>query len=421
LLADPWIRRTIFLLVGVSALYLGAALVVGAGGLNALSGDQAPNIRSALATIGVFWALTSLGILAIASGLHRPRETALAISSGLLALAAAEAALRLTYPPSWRPLEKLPSSRYHHVHRSDSVMYQGNFEGTDVVVRTNEDGFRSSHSREEFRSYPNRIVILGPDSVAVLNAGAISHSPMLGVRIFDGVVRHYRPTLVLYVLDTTDIGDDLSYEKELVDVDGESVFHLPDMPTASYYGALVQVADPNRLSRHLLRPYRILKRVAGYEASLPPRYDWYDFRLKIGGVVETNRFFIYRHPLEETLPHFERTWAHVTALAAAAKEEGAEFMLVLMPRYHHWNPEESAENWEKDQYAPDEPWQYEYFRFFEERRDQVPFEIFNLLPAFQETGRFPLVFTIDPHLNPEGHSFVGEVLAGHLTESGRLR
>jgi hypothetical protein len=68
----------------------------------------------------------------------------------------------------------------------------------------------------------------------------------------------------------------------------------------------------------------------------------------------------------------------------------------------------------------DEPYQYEYFRFFEQRRSTAPFEIIDLLPAFQASQEYPLVFRDDPHWNEAGHAFVARMLVDRLIESGRI-
>jgi hypothetical protein len=114
------------------------------------------------------------------------------------------------------------------------------------------------------------------------------------------------------------------------------------------------------------------------------------------------------------MPFFERTLGYVEALAASVQRSGAEFVLVVAPRFHHWSANECPDNWESDKYALDEPYEYEYFRFFEQQRAAASFEIFNLLPAFQATSEFPLVFRDDPHWNEAGHGFVARTLAERL-------
>ena len=51
------------------------------------------------------------------------------------------------------------------------------------------------------------------------------------------------------------------------------------------------------------------------------------------------------------------------------------------------------------------------FRYFEERGRTAAFAVHSLLPAFQATEQFPLVFDSDPHWNTAGHEFVAQTLA----------
>ena len=391
------------------------------------------------------WLVIAVLLVPLAIGLrYRTAKTLLALGSIAATLGVTEVAMRYTYPPSWQPLRKLPSREYHHINRPNAVLYEGRVEGKDVLVRTNEDGFRTGHDRGEFLHYRDRIVVLGDsftfgadvrqefvfpevmekllrqklrrDDVGVLNAGTISYSPLLGKRIFDGIVVNYRPTLVLYVLDVTDIGDDYNYERELVGNGPGSHFDWTGLRTAHYYGALAELVDLEWVLDVLDRPITPLLRLAGSRSAPAREYDWYDFRALIGGQIEKNRYFIYRHPLEQTRPYFDRTWGYITKLADSVRRSGARFELIVAPRYHHWNPRESPKNWEDEEYELNEPFQYEYFRYFDERRASAPFEIFDLLPAFRATTEFPLVFEDDPHWNEAGHAFVARTLATHLLE-----
>jgi hypothetical protein len=133
-----------------------------------------------------------------------------------------------------------------------------------------------------------------------------------------------------------------------------------------------------------------------------------------------NRYFIYRHPLERTRPFFERTLGHVGRVAERARRIGARFALVVVPRYHHWSDRECPDNWERGAYGGNEPFSNEYFRFFEESRATAGFPILGLLPAFQATSEFPLVFRHDPHWNARGHDFVARLLAEDLPARGLL-
>jgi hypothetical protein len=136
--------------------------------------------------------------------------------------------------------------------------------------------------------------------------------------------------------------------------------------------------------------------------------------------MEYNRYFIYRHPLEVLEPHFERTLQNINRLAAMVNDAGARFVLVVVPRFHHWNPKESPDYWEKDQYTLDEPHQHAYLEFFDRKQDELPYPVFNLLPAFQATETFPLVIPGDTHWNTAGNRLVAETLSEYLVNEGHV-
>lgn len=445
---DPRLRhvavQTMRMLLIVTVLAVAMAGVTLAGGLDSLASDDQVSVPHVLKSLAVWWGLACLMLLLVAGFRSKPKETSLAVISALLAVLVAEAVLRFTYPPSWRRFVQAPSPEYHHVNLPNQHMYFGSVLGADVFVTTNEDGLRSRYSRREYLTHRHRIAVLGDSftfgfrvrqeqafpqvleqllqdklskDIAVLNAGVVSYSPLLAERLFDGVIRHYRPTLVLYCLDPTDIGDDYKYAKALVASGDRTRFHRPGASTPSYYGAVAQVIHLDALIEVGLRPLRWLQASLG-ETS--PELDWYDFRLRVGDRLETNRFFIYRHPLAETRPYFETSFAHVEALAEAVRKVGADFLLVILPRFQHWNPRECPENREAADYSLRDPYQYDYLSFFEGKRADVSFEIFNLLPAFRATKRFPLVFRDDPHWNDAGHQFVAETMADHLIRSKRF-
>src|SRR4030095_16199761 len=116
-----------------------------------------------------------------------------------------------------RPLKGLPSSTYHHAYPPNAKMFQGVFEGTPVVVRTNEDGLRTPYTGAQFREYQDRVIAIGDSftfgfgvrqegafperlegllrkalpsrHLAVLNAGVVSYSPLLEKLQFDGILK----------------------------------------------------------------------------------------------------------------------------------------------------------------------------------------------------------------------------------------
>jgi hypothetical protein len=398
-----------------------------------------------------YWLVTSLGVLAVAYASSHWRELLLALLAALITLGLAEVALRWIGSPRTMPRWAAVSSReYHHVYPPNRDMFMGVYEGQTVTVHTNEDGLRSNYTREEFGKYPDRVIMLGDSfvfgyavrqergltavmerllrsrlgdgQVAVLNAGIVSYSPFLERLLLAGKLKYYRPTLVVLLLDASDIGDDIQYQAEARPNGDRVSFDLGVKEKAPYHGAVFELARP-LFERVRLRfePLRGTKPIVAlaypFRRAGKKKYDYYGFRLKLGNVLETSRFFIYRYPLEETRSYFSKTLENVNAVAREAEQINARFVLAINPRYHHWNPAEAPENWEKFDYPLDGPYQYENFRFFEEARSQVNYPIFNLLPSFQASHEFPLVFKNDPHWNERGNEFAARVLVNHLIET----
>ncbi len=367
--------------------------------------------------------------------------------SGLCGLVAVEIAMRVVFPGSHLPtFTLLRSSEFHHRNPPSTDMYWGRLDGGTIVLHSNADGLRTRYSPDEFRKRATRIAILGDSfaygygvqenealpsvlqellgarsgdkEVAVLNAAVISYSPLLALNLFDRVIKDYRPTLTIFVLDLSDIGDDCNYGQQLVHPgEGDITFDAPDqvLPDKWISGlALIRVF--NSFGDWVFAP---IAPIVGRFSNPPlPVYHYDAIDLDINGVNETNRFFITRYPLADTQPYFQASWGHIQRLADSAAEIGSEFLLVVAPRFQQWSDTECPNNWETIFYALDEPYEYEYFRFFEQVGSEVSFPILDLLPAFQETTRFPLVFDRDPHWNPDGHRFVAEVLSDYLIAEG---
>lgn len=361
------------------------------------------------------------------------RELLAAGLSLLIALAAAEAGLRRLRPyESLCRFKWLASARYHHVNPPSRRMFSGEVEGRPVVVETNEDGLRTPHARAEFLRHAQRIAILGdsfvfgagvnaPDAfperlearlraggapdAAVVNAGVISYSPLLEGRQFDAVVSGYRPQLVLLFVDVTDVGDDEIYTRKAQRGSPPGTFPLEGSTSLDCHGAVHQLLKPALAWTGDRFAYPARRVMAALGRPPAPPADYYLDPVMFQGQAE-NRYFIYRHPLEQTRPFFEQTLRYIEAVAASAQRAGARFALVVVPRYHHWSTTECPDNWERGAYGDDEPFQYEYFRFFDGAAASVAFPVYDLLPAFRATREFPLVFHNDPHWNPRGHDFV---------------
>jgi hypothetical protein len=415
-------------------------------GLGALAPGRADWGRLLLA--GALWGLGAW----IA---YRTARYALRGGLGELLLAAAGLALALLMGElllrTLRPYESLPrfrwiaSRRYHHINPPLGRMFSGFVGGAPILVETNEDGLRTRHSRAEFLEHRVRIAVLGDSFVfgpgvdeaqsfpaqlekrlrqgstdaAVLNAGVISYSPLLEERLFEGVVREYRPTLVLLLLDVTDIGDDSIYASKAT-ADGPEPFALEGESRIAFHGALYQLVEPWLLWLGAQAAYPVtLARTALGTAAPVVSPNYYLNYVSFEGKAE-NRYFIYRHPLAETEPFFRETFRHVEDIASKVEASGAGFVLVIVPRYHHWSEKECPRNWELGAYGTSEPYQYEYFRFFDERRAASRFPIYDLLPPFRQAKEFPLVFPNDPHWNPAGHAFVARTIQEYLAGAGLI-
>lgn len=408
-------------------------------GVDALRHGGAPAFPGAWLAL-IAWPLAVGSLVGLGAALReRPARLLLLLTAGALVAGTLELLLPRLFPERGLPrLRGVRSQHLHHALAAGSTMFAGLYDPEDrpVVVQTNRDGLRSSYERADFLAAPRRIAVLGDSfvfgwgvqgdaawparleaalrdrteqPVAVLNAGVFSYSPLLSRRQWQRTVAAYEPDLVLLVLDATDIGDDWKYRHEIT---AEGDFPWPDQPSLPWRGALFELVRPlvDQLRPVLLYPARVLRHAAGSGA------DYYDFRLAIGGVTETNRFFIYRHPLEATRPYFESAWAEVSALGEEVQASGARFAVVILPRFHHWNPSEAPGNWEHDQYRLDEPFADAMFAFYRERAASAPFPVLDLLPQFRATDRFPLVFAQDPHFNEAGNQFVADLLAEPVTE-----
>lgn len=408
-------------------------------------------IRYAHCSIAFYCLLIYLCILLIFHGKKQWKEYFLLTSLVAIAFISMELTLRIMLPPRfWMELSKgVSSKKYHHLSPPNMKMFSNYYEKGIVTIETNEDGLRSKYSRKEFLTYKDRLIALGDsftfgalvkqektfpeliekslrndlkrDNIAVLNAGVVSYSPYLENLLFSGKLKYYNPTLVLLFLDVSDIGDDIKYAREAkIDSSGQIYFDLPD-EYQRYYDSLHDLIHLHYYytKRIIKYPYDLISRLV--PVMIPKKkshtYNYYDFSLKIGQVLETNRFFIYRHPLEETRPYFLNTLKNINNIAQQVNQGGGSFILIIVPRFNHWNPAECKQCWELKEYSLKEPYQYEYFRFFDEIKTQLNYNVFNLLPEFQKTHEYPLVLGFDPHFTVKGHAFMARIVTNYLIKN----
>jgi hypothetical protein len=437
-----------------SALYASLPFVLGISALvlskiGVVSLDPRIVPRGALVlSLLLYWAVTAvvLALLLNARAVLRfvaARRAQLAAStlSLVLSLCVAEYAAQIVVDRT-SGFRQLPSATLHHENPKNAAIH----DNTGVMVHTNPDGLRTPWTRETFRTQRERIVLMGDsftfglgveddesvpanlqailrerfagDDIAVLNAGVISYSPFLERLAFREVVRHYAPTLTILMIDLGDIGDDYKYARHIMpgsDLE-RPVFDVAE----SHYNrdaeiALLKLASP--LFTPFRTPWEVLRR---FRTLRPPPSGYLKFEVEVDGVLDTNRWFILRHPLEKTRPFFEATLSYIEDIARQAREAGSAFLLVVPPRYFQWSDRECPKDWAAYMRELDEPHEYSIFEFFDEAASRVDFPIKSLLPEFRATTRFPLVFERDAHWNPDGNRFVAEVLADYLSQHGMV-
>lgn len=423
-----------------------AILALSVGGVIAL--DERINWRSVLAAnLVLYWAITAIIVAAVRDRRavarfcrsHRVQLAMAAVSVGVSIVFAefvAKAVVARTH--GWY---LKPSANLHHVN-PPGVSVRDN---TGSLVTINDDGFRTSWTRDAFHGQRERIAVmgdsftfglgvnddesapyvlehvlrsrLGREDIGVLNAGVISWSPLIERNAFRELVRDYRPTVTLLMLDLTDIGDDYRYALDIVP--GSDPAHprfVTDDTVHSQGLALVKLAEP--LLAYLKAPFVVAQRFSSGPAH--PQ-GVFQFELDINGTRETNFWFVLRHPLEATRHYFEQTLAYIRDIAREVEASGSKFVLVVTPRYWHWNDLECPDDWSLKQRGRNEPHEYAYFEFFDEVATRESFPIFSLLPAFQATKEYPLVLRNDAHWNPAGNRFVAERLADYLLENGLVK
>lgn len=409
----------------------------------------------AIGAILAYWGITYLGIGFL--WLLRKRRTELLLMLGALAFvyALTEAAVYCFLPERAMLRFRWEDSRkYHHIAPPGRTMFKTYYEGHPIFIRTNEDGLRTAYSRTAFLQCKERVVIMGDSfpfgfgvrqeyalpevvqqllrerlhrtDIGVLNAAIVSYSPFLANLLYAGVIKEYKPDLVLYFLDATDFGDDYFYAAQAKH-DGDRVYFDVAEHPSRYYGAIPELLRrifaqplPQKALHVLAYPQEFFRKHIQAKNANDQR-AYYDFSLYIDGVPQTTRYFIYKHPPDKLAPFFNATLDNVNRLAKQVQDSGAAFILVVLPRFQHWNPKESPNYWEKNEYSVNEPYQFAYLDFFDNAQGRLTYPMFNLLPAFRATTEYPLTFEKDAHWNERGHAFVARVITEYLLGKGFVK
>lgn len=440
----------------IACLYLAASLIVGIICAAASWNDPPPLDLNLAIVIAVYWLLPLPILRVLFDWRRRGRQAVFKVVTSIVVvvilLEIVGLFVRLDPPAPGIHAGGLASRQQHHVMPSNSVQSMWDSAGGQVLVRTNEDGFRSEHSRREFLSFDRRVVVMGDsfvfgwlvaqedtipaqlesmlrdafpgESVGVINAGVISYSPLIHRQVFKSKIAAYKPDLTIVCLDVTDIGDDIRYGSENVGSNDEPMFDFPEewtrpKPPPQWESMTMQLLRKTRLTF----PFEILGGDSDTSEDEELKYDYYAFDLEVGGQIEHNRFFVLRHPLSATRPFLENSYRHIRALSEMCRENGSAFLLVLLPRNFHWNADESPLNWEvkkEKHYRGDEPYRFTFFEFFEERAARDGLHLLSLLPAFKQSNIFPLCHRDDPHYNPTGCRLAAAAILDYLRKENLL-
>ena len=284
----------------------------------------------------------------------------------------------------------------------------------DYVVLFLGDSFTFGWNLPYEDAYPYRLESLagaaGCDpELRVVNMGWTSSSPLLGMRLLRQVGYKYRPDLIVYSLDTTDFHDDLRYERRLrneedYEFDPSAIAErwiASEIPWAERFHPLIFA-----LTRRL--------RAGGDEAR--------NERLTELDVPRAGeRFFVTAYPLDESRAAIELgVMKNLEDMNRFSRDVlGVPMALILYPRAYQYSDREVPRNWEKG-YRPLGPYVLEPFRYFAEVEDSLPYPVFSLLPAFEQSEEFPLFFANDPHWNARGGAVAAENVLRGLVDLGLL-
>ncbi|MGB2706121.1 MAG: SGNH/GDSL hydrolase family protein [Candidatus Omnitrophota bacterium] len=321
----------------------------------------------------------------------------------------------------------------------------------DVAVRINNYGFRGGDIDKNKRLGVPRVMVIGDSftfgvgaeedetipfliekyladegkRTEVINAGFGSYSPLLHyLRVRDEFLQ-FKPDIVLYLFDFSDLADDWRYEKSLVYdasgniircdpafVDGKrdwwKIMRMHSRLCVYIHNKVIRLIDKIRILglKNYIKAKMEGKRSKVLIVTKKPEEGKfksikYDVHFMIRG----------RDRLPQITEHFKRTEKYLNLLKGALTERGIPMMLVIFPRGIQVGPYQWAEgrkSWGfKEGVTYDDYYAFDLLEDYA-KRNNIP--CINVLPALLENNDKELFFPIDGHFTPEANKITAEAI-----------
>lgn len=365
----------------------------------------------------------------------------------VVALAAAEAALRLVPPPERKAHLVSDPVRHHRLR----VEWRGTVQG--VPYRTNAlglrerdlatpkppglvrvlmlgDSFTEGGGFADADTVPRRVeraLRAGCPGVEVVNAGTASYSPILEYLALRDVGAAVTPDLVVVNFDMTDVHDDL-IRTALAQLDGEGLPRRVGTHRRRETALLLPPVFPARLraADDLMSGSALWQaaRKSGVGRRLFGELNLDEPSLRARGLVgdlRYDRLAITRDtPARDEAAAWATTARYLAGMQRAAGRLGARFAVVVYPHAHQVAPHESPGGRTRFGigpwlYASDRP-----FRTVEMIGERHGFAVIPLLETFRRRAdpTRPLFRSDDIHHTVDGARVMADGIAAGLLEAG---
>ncbi|MBN1353548.1 MAG: hypothetical protein JW994_02620 [Candidatus Omnitrophica bacterium] len=262
----------------------------------------------------------------------------------------------------------------------------------------------------------------------VINAGFGHYSPLLHYLKLKDEYMEFKPDMVIYLFDFSDLADDWRFERNLVYdkfgrivrcdpafVDGRrdwwKTMRIHSKLCVYIHNKVVRLFDKIRILG--LKGYITAKMnhkrakaliVTGRGKSEVTDTIVYDGYLMIRG----------RDKLPDIMKHFKRTEKYLNLIKYRLAEDGIPMVLVIYPYGIHVGPAQWGEGrayWGfKKGKAYDDYYAFDILEDYA-RRNNLP--CINVLPDFLKRKERKLFFDIDGHFTPEANSIVAEAITSN--------